>query len=144
MNAREIAEKYHEGQFYGDVSYFVGHICDVAARVVEVGDLIHVYVAYLHDVIEDTPLTFDELRILLDEEVWERKFIDDVICAVEALTKRKGEDYNTYMSRVMENNVAAFVKYYDSEANMYACIRDGDSKRAQKYLQNMCLLRDFV
>jgi (p)ppGpp synthase/HD superfamily hydrolase len=144
MNARDIAWEYHNGQMYGNASYMLGHVCDVVDRVAGVGNHLHVAIAYLHDTIEDTSLTLEKLRNLLKEDESDSEYVDAVVDAVDALTKRGGEDYTAYMSRVMQNKHAAFVKYYDSESNMYACIRNGNYQWAQKYLKNMCMLKDFV
>jgi hypothetical protein len=45
--------------------------------------------ALLHDVVEDTDVTLDELR--------ERGLDEVVIAAIDALTKRDGEDYGAFI-----------------------------------------------
>ena len=143
MTAYEIAKKFHAGQKYGDGDYFQTHILDVAKRV----DGLHYSfvtrsIAYLHDVLEDCDITEQELRNLLREgdELW----ADTVVDAVLSLTKKNGEDYETYMQRVVSNHYAVIVKYCDSESNMFACVEQGNYKWAKKYLKNMCFLRKHL
>jgi (p)ppGpp synthase/HD superfamily hydrolase len=66
--------------------------------------------AVLHDVVEDTRWTLDELR--------EKGFPEEVLVAVECLTKRDGEDYLAFVSRAKANPVARQVKIADIEDNM--------------------------
>jgi (p)ppGpp synthase/HD superfamily hydrolase len=69
-------------------------------------------VAVLHDVLEDTPWTADQLRKV--------GFSETVIQAVDALTKREGEEYMAYVSRAGANVVARSVKLADLADNMDA------------------------
>lgn len=66
-------------------------------------------VAVLHDVVEDTDLTLDDLK--------EFGFDDVIVDAVDAVTKRKGEDYFDYIARVKENPIAIEVKLADLKHN---------------------------
>lgn len=66
-------------------------------------------VAYLHDVIEDTSITLSDLR--------SKGFDENVIEAIDAITKREGEEYDAYLSRVIENPVATKVKLADMKHN---------------------------
>lgn len=155
MIAAQLARQLHEGQLYGSRDYFEAHLSVVACNTYNAAvglesssrqfdggfKWVVEAVGYLHDSIEDCGVD----ACWLYEELHEHYTNADIIVsAVEALTKKKGEDYNTYIQRVKQNEYAAFVKYFDSEANMYACIADGDEKRAQKYLKNMCELSGFV
>lgn len=151
----QLAKQLHAGQKYGDRDYFEAHLHVVARSAYNaalslefssrqlVGGFKWVVeaVGYLHDSIEDCGVDACWLYEQLHEHCTNA---DVIVSAVEALTKKKGEDYNTYIQRVKQNEYAAFVKYFDSEANMYACITDGDEKRARKYLKNMCELSEFV
>lgn len=66
--------------------------------------------AVLHDVVEDTPLTLEQLR--------EKGFPEEVVNAVECLTKREGEDYTAFVERARANPLAHQVKIADLEDNM--------------------------
>ena len=66
--------------------------------------------AVLHDVVEDTDWTLDALR--------ERGFPDEVVDAVDHLTRREGESYDEFVTRAAAHPVARRVKLADLEDNM--------------------------
>jgi (p)ppGpp synthase/HD superfamily hydrolase len=66
-------------------------------------------VAALHDVLEDTKTTADDFR--------KAGISEEAIAAVDALTKRKGEDYDKYLVRVKRNKIATRVKFADLQDN---------------------------
>lgn len=88
-------------------------------------------VALLHDVMEDTPTTMDDLR--------EFGLSDSVLEALELLTHREEDDYTKYIHRIGENSLARSVKLRDLEHNMDLTrlkeITDRDLKRLEKYKQ---------
>jgi (p)ppGpp synthase/HD superfamily hydrolase len=76
-------------------------------------------VALLHDIIEDTDCTLDILH--------EHGFDEDIINAVDAISRKEDEKYYaTFIKRVSENQIATIVKIYDLEDNM-------DVKRLPKF-----------
>lgn len=85
--------------------------------------------AILHDVIEDTDVTFEDLR--------REGFSEEVINALNALTKRDGEAYEDYVARVVQNPIAMRVKLMDLTDNMdlsrLNITEPSDLKRFQKY-----------
>ena len=66
--------------------------------------------AILHDVVEDTSVSLDDLR--------NEGFHPDVIAAIEALTKRKGESRLEAAARAAANPIARVVKLADVTDNM--------------------------
>ena len=66
--------------------------------------------AVLHDVIEDTDITLDYLR--------NQGFSEEVLAALDALTKRNGESYDEFISRIINNRIACYVKLADLSDNM--------------------------
>lgn len=66
--------------------------------------------AVLHDVVEDTPLTFDDLA--------REGFPPEVIEAVRALTKQAGESRIAAAKRAVQNPIARAVKLADVADNM--------------------------
>jgi (p)ppGpp synthase/HD superfamily hydrolase len=64
----------------------------------------------LHDVIEDSDWTLNDLRNV--------GFSDEVIFNLECLTKRRGEDYWHYLNRAMTNETTCQVKLADLEDNL--------------------------
>jgi len=87
-------------------------------------------VAVLHDIIEDTPLTLLELK-------HEGEFSDEVIEAVDAITKREDESSNEYYDRLQMNMIAVRVKIGDLEHNMsperLLSMKEKDLRRTQYY-----------
>ncbi len=95
---------------------YIGHPARVAARLAGSSDSA-IATAWLHDVLEDTSVTEDDLR--------SRGFSADVITAVLCLTKRRGEPLDAYYQRVRNNPLALEVKAADIADNM-------DPKRTAK------------
>jgi (p)ppGpp synthase/HD superfamily hydrolase len=77
-----------------------------------VSDYIEKVCALLHDVVEDTEVTFDELK--------EVGYPDEVIEILTLLTKPKGADYQVYIDNIVnsENIHAMNVKLSDLRHNM--------------------------
>jgi (p)ppGpp synthase/HD superfamily hydrolase len=110
--AKTLAKLMHAGQKYGDADYFETHVLDVYGRVAADPNANHVHkiVAILHDIVEDTPVSFSDL--------YGFGFRSDVLNAIKAITRMDGEDYlNKYIPRVKENSIAALVKYHDLRSN---------------------------
>lgn len=89
-------------------------------------------VAILHDVVEDTDTTFEDLRNI--------GFSEEIVNVLDCLTRRESEDYFDYIDRIKANNLAIKVKLADLEHNMdfrrIKDITDEDIiKRTRKYKQ---------
>jgi len=105
--ARIVAEKYHKGQMYGEVEYI--YHCDCVANHFENNDVMKT-IAYLHDTLEDTTLTYEELSC------W---FGGYVANTVRKLTRQKDEQYKKYIERIKYSGAASiFIKLADLEENM--------------------------
>lgn len=83
---------------------YILHPARVADRVKGYGEL-HVATAWLHDVLEDSDVTVNDLRAAGIPE--------PVIEAVVAITKVRGEPRNLYYRRVKANVIARAVKLAD-------------------------------
>ena len=87
--------------------------------------------AVLHDVVEDSTITINDLR--------KEGFSEKILKAIDALTKRKGESYKKSIERVKENLLAVKVKIADFEDNMdirrLKRITENDRKRLNRYLK---------
>lgn len=68
-------------------------------------------VAVLHDVIEDSPWTCDDLY-------WQHGFKPEIVMAVAALTRGKNEDYFDFIRRLAQNPLALTVKIADIRDNL--------------------------
>ncbi len=64
----------------------------------------------LHDIVEDTEITFDDLK--------SEGFSDEIIEILDCLTKRSGEKYEDYIGRVLTNEIAMNIKLADLNDNM--------------------------
>ena len=124
--AYEIAKKAHLGQVDKAGEDYIKHPEKVASFVNSDEEKA---VAYLHDVIEDTELTLEDLR--------EYGFSEEVLKAVDVITKKKGQDYQTYLNSVKENKLARVVKLADlrhnSDLTRLINITEKDIERKEKY-----------
>ena len=124
--AYEIAKRAHLGQVDKAGEDYIKHPEKVASFV-ETDE--EKAVAYLHDVIEDTELTLEDLH--------EYEFSKEVIEAVDIITKKKGEDYRNYLNSVKKNKLARAVKLADlrhnSDLTRLAKVTEKDIKRKEKY-----------
>ena len=85
--------------------------------------------AVLHDVVEDSDWTLEQLR--------GEGFSEEVLQAVDCLTSREGETYDEFISRVRSSEIARRVKIADLEDNMNVKrigeITPKDLARVEKY-----------
>ena len=124
--AYEIAKKAHLGQVDKAGEDYIKHPEKVASFV-KIDE--EKAVAYLHDVIEDTELTLEDLS--------EYGFSKEVIEAVDIITKKRGEDYQSYLNSVKKNKLARAVKLADlrhnSDLTRLIKVTEKDIKRKEKY-----------
>lgn len=104
--AFEIALKAHEDQIDKAGQPYINHPIHVAVGVESDEEKA---VALLHDVVEDSSVSLDDLRA--------QGLPEAVVEAVGAMTKREGEDYEGYLMRVKSNPIARVVKIADMEHN---------------------------
>jgi (p)ppGpp synthase/HD superfamily hydrolase len=108
-----ISAYAHDGQTRKDgVTPYSDHIIAVYNRLNLAGEAEDTLaVALLHDTLEDCPdITPDKLARLGIPE--------NIIEAVQAITKQDGEDYDLYLERVKANPIAAKVKIADMLSNL--------------------------
>jgi (p)ppGpp synthase/HD superfamily hydrolase len=104
--ALQIAARAHEGQRDKEGLPYILHPLRVMGGVD--GEEAKI-VAVLHDVIEDTPVTADDLR--------REGFSESIVAAVLCVTHRKDEPYADYVVRCKGDEVARQVKLADLEDN---------------------------
>jgi GTP pyrophosphokinase len=105
--AIEIAVEAYAGQTDKAGATYIRHPLRVMERM---DSEIERVVAVLHDVVEDSEYTLAEI---------EQEFDGEVRAAVDALTKRDGEDYlDDFIPRAAENDIDRTVKRADIEDNM--------------------------
>ena len=94
-DAYEYAVKLHEGQKRRDGSPYVTHCVATAEIIAEQGlDEDSIVAALLHDVIEDTPATYDDVK---------RQFGSTVADIVEGVTKLTRVQYTSHEEEQAEN-----------------------------------------
>jgi (p)ppGpp synthase/HD superfamily hydrolase len=98
-----IAAEAHAGQVDKAGAPYVLHPLRMMLRLMTNDERI---VAVLHDVCEDCPgWTFDRLR--------EEGFAEHLIEALQSVTKREGEDYESFVRRAAGNRIGRRVKLAD-------------------------------
>lgn len=124
IKALLVAIKAHQGQKDKGGKPYILHPIRVALNVKGKDEKI---VALLHDVIEDTSYTIDDLDFLSEEQ---RK-------ALLLLTHDDNVPYMEYIVELKKNKIASKVKLADLEQNMnlkrLKTISNKDLKRLEKY-----------
>ena len=127
--AELFAKSVHANQVDKAGKPYIRHLQAVVHNLIEPTEEM-IAVAWLHDSVEDTESTFDDLT---------RYFGKTVSEAVDAVTKRKGESYPEYLNRVKANHIARLVKIADLSHNMdlsrLSKITEKDLERTAKYIK---------
>lgn len=100
-----IAYNAHKNQFDKAGVPYVYHPIYLAEQMDTEEECI---IALLHDVVEDTAVTFEDL---------EKEFSQTIINTLKLLTRSKKEDYFKYISRIAENELAKKIKIEDIKHN---------------------------
>lgn len=123
--AKAIAHREHADQTDKAGQPYIGHVSRVAARVSDDPDT--ETVAWLHDVVEDTGVDLSELSV---------EFAPHIVAAVDAITRRAGEDPADYYTRVRSNDLARRVKLADiadnSDPTRLAALDDATRDRLER------------
>ena len=106
MRAMKLCYQAHAGQTDKGGLPYVFHPFHVAEQM---DDEISTTVALLHDIVEDTPMTLDELRA--------EGYPPEVVEAINALSRRESERYMDYVDRLKKNPLAKKVKLADLAHN---------------------------
>lgn len=135
--AIEIATRAHGGQVDKSGMPYILHPLHVMNQVETLPQKI---VAVLHDVIEDTHIELSILAL--------HGFNNEIIEAVEAITKKSGESYDEYIKRVKNNELAKRVKIEDIKHNMDLTRipnpTSRDLKRFKKYKKALAELTEEI
>lgn len=105
--ALEIAVEAHKGQKDRYGKTYIFHPIRIMMKMESLTDKI---VAILHDVVEDSNWTVEQLE--------KEGFPQEITKAVDTISKKDGEAYSDYIERVRENAIATRVKLADLEDNM--------------------------
>lgn len=136
--AIEIAREAHLGQVDKSGMDYINHPLRVMSLCETETEKI---VGVLHDVIEDSDFTFE---YLINEG-----FSDEVIEALRCITKlSEEENYDSFIERVKQNNLAVRVKICDLTDNLdvrrLKTITEKDFIRLSKYLHAYHSLRGEI
>lgn len=121
-----IATEVHSGQVDKGGQPYILHPLRV---MLDMGNNEERIVAILHDVVEDTEVSFDDLR--------REGFSEEIVEAVDSVTKRKGETYDQQVNRAKLNPIGRSVKLGDlkdnSDMSRILNPTEADANRAEKY-----------
>ena len=101
IKAAKFAYEKHAGQFDKQGMPYIIHPLEVASKLETEEEIV---VALLHDTLEDTETTYDELV---------REFGESVAKNVEILTRKSDETYKDYIRRVSKTKLTKRVKIAD-------------------------------
>ena len=101
QEAIRIATEAHKGQVDKANQPYINHLVRVTSLVK--GEEAKT-VAMLHDVVEDTEITLEELSEI---------FPTYIVAAVNAVSRRKNETYFEFIARAASNNLGQIVKQAD-------------------------------
>lgn len=131
--AMKICFKAHAHQLDKSGLPYVFHPFHIAEQMKDEDTTI---VALLHDVVEDSDITLDDLK--------KYGFSEDVISAVAAMTHSPNIDYMDYIAQVKKNPLAAAVKLEDlrhnSDLTRLEEVTAKDIQRNEKYKKAIELL----
>ena len=124
--ALAIAKKAHAGQVDKAGVDYIQHPLYVASQIKTEQEKA---VALLHDVLEDSDITAADLLAY--------GLSNEVVTAVQTLTKKKGQSYQDYLEKVKSNNLARVVKLADlkhnSDLSRLKTVSNTDYERVKKY-----------
>ncbi|MBB6022260.1 (p)ppGpp synthase/HD superfamily hydrolase [Paenibacillus sp. JGP012] len=128
--AISIALEAHKGQLDKGGKPYILHPLAVMNRVETIEEKV---VAVLHDVIEDTEVTIEQLR--------ELGFSEEIVKAIGLLTRSEEDSYEQFIEKTSTNRIARNVKIADIQENMnLSRIKnptEHDYNRLEKYRKAM-------
>jgi (p)ppGpp synthase/HD superfamily hydrolase len=128
-DADRLAERAHHGQVDKAGRPYIDHPRTVAAMLLVDGHGVHAAMAgLLHDAVEDTDVTLADLRAA--------GYPDEVVDAVDAVTRREGETYMDMIRRAAAHPLGRLVKLADNQTNSdptrLALLPEADAARLRK------------
>lgn len=135
--AESFARERHAGQLYGDHPYVDGHVCYVVGILLVFGyDEVFRAAGWLHDVIEDTPTTREEIRGRFGSTV------ESLVWACTGVGANRRERNASIYEKITALPEAAIVKVADRIANVEASQPGG--KHRQMYLKERSRFHEMV
>ena len=129
-----LAYEAHQGQKDRAGVPYIYHPMHLAEQM---DSEIECVVALLHDVVEDTSVTFEDL---------ENEFPKEAIDILKLLTHDKSIDYMSYVEHIKNNSIAKKVKIADimhnSDEKRLLFVTEKDLKRNEKYSKALGILKN--
>ena len=130
---RLAAEAHHGQRDKNDQPYILHPLRVMFRQATEAAQMVGV----LHDVIEDTKYTPEDLR--------QMGYPEEILQALDCVTKREGEPYEDFVLRSLKNPIAWRVKLADLEDNMdlrrMAGVTEKDMQRVIRYRKAWAVLQ---
>lgn len=134
-----LAADRHKDQFDKGGKPYILHVLKVM-HYTKSEDLEVLQIAVLHDAVEDTDVTYADLRSM--------GFSERVIAGIRALTKIKGQTHDEYLAGILANRDAIVVKMADlrhnSDIRRLKGVTEKDVKRVVKYHNMWVMLKDAL
>ena len=132
--AIDIALHAHDGQKTKDGSPYILHPLRLMGKMTTDHERI---AAVLHDVVEDSPVTLEDLRAV--------GFPSEILETVRLLTHEPGISYEDYVERLKDDPVARRIKLADlvdnSDIRRLKGVEEKDMERLRKYHRAWLILR---
>ena len=131
--AMKISFEAHKNQVDKNGMPYIYHPVHLAEQMTDENTIC---VALLHDVVEDTDITFEDLA--------KEGFPDEIIAALKLMTHDKSVPYMDYVKQIATNPIASAVKLADlrhnSDLTRLDVVDEKALARAEKYKQAIALL----
>lgn len=131
--AMKISFEAHKNQVDKNGMPYIYHPAHLAEQMTDENTIC---VALLHDVVEDTDITFEDLA--------KEGFPDEIIAALKLMTHDKSVPYMDYVKQIATNPIASAVKLADlrhnSDLTRLDVVDEKALARAEKYKQAIALL----
>ncbi len=131
-DAKTLAENAHRGQKYGSKPYMY-HVSQVVALAQPYGEAATI-LAYLHDVVEDTSVSLENIENQFGSEVAKSLLVlTDPDIKDRQQRKEQSHQKLAMVDPLSEQRWALIVKAADRLANTQACIADNYCKKIDMY-----------
>lgn len=133
-----LASIYHDGIYDKGGNNYINHPLKVRALLDKKEEEIET-VAILHDIIEDTEIT--------KEDLFDIGLSINIVNAIISLSRKENESYMDFIKRVSENEIATYVKLADLRNNMdlsridNPSIKDYERNKKYKKAYNLLLMK---
>lgn len=135
--AKRFAIEAHGDQMYAKYPYehHLQGVADLVQKRNKGSESLHIMlaVAWLHDVLEDTDATLEDLVA---------HFGETVARAVYYLTKQSYVPYDVYLTLIKRNPISCEVKKCDTMFNLYTSFKGNRVKGIKKYSRQLSILEE--